>query len=207
MPPKKILVTGVYGLIAGDVYAHFQEQPEKYDVYALARRRYPSDRAPDGRELNIPDDHFHLADLTDFDAILKAVTGMHTVVQMAADPRPEAAWEQIRDSNMIGAYNVFEACRQAGVKRILYASSVMASWGYQHDEPYKAIKERRYEDVPDPFRSSPTKTRPGLPNPTPPAKSGAKRSPACIRTYTASPASVCASAGSTPKTARAATFP
>ena len=149
MVPTKVLVTGVYGLIAGAIYNRFREQTEKYDVYALARRRQPSDRAPDGRGIEIPDEQFTLADLSDLEAVGRAVEGMEVVVQMAADPRPEASWEQILQSNMIGAYNVFEACQLAGVKRIVYASSVMASWGYQFDEPYSAIKACRFEDVPE----------------------------------------------------------
>jgi nucleoside-diphosphate-sugar epimerase len=57
--------------------------------------------------------------------------------------------ESVLASNVIGAYHVFEASRHAGVKRLVFASSVMANWGYQYDEPYKAIKECRFEDVPD----------------------------------------------------------
>ena len=60
-------------------------------------------------------------------------------------------FDHILQGNLIGAYNVFEACRQAEVKRIVYASSVMASWGYHFDEPYRAIWEGRFEDVPEPI--------------------------------------------------------
>jgi len=70
---------------------------------------------------------------------------------MAANPAPDAPWEAILNSNMIGGYNAFEACRLEGVPRIIYASSIMATWGYQLDEPYKSIKEGRFEDVPKDF--------------------------------------------------------
>ena len=151
MPPRRVLVTGVYGLIPGAIYEHLIRSPDTYETYALARRRYPSDRSPDGRVLDIPNDKFHLADLSDMQAVQNAVNGMDTVVQMAADPRPEASWDNILNSNVIGAYNVFEACRIAGVRRIVYASSIMTNWGYQADEPYKAIRECRFDDVPDPI--------------------------------------------------------
>ena len=72
MSPRKILVTGVYGLIAGAIYGRFREEPG-YDVYGLARRRQPSDNAPDDHRLNIPDDKFHLVDLTDWDGLLRAM--------------------------------------------------------------------------------------------------------------------------------------
>jgi nucleoside-diphosphate-sugar epimerase len=149
--PKKTLITGVYGLIAGAIYRHFQAQPERYDVHALARRRKPSRRVRDSRALEIPDEKFHLADLTDFDALRRAAEGMEVVVHMAADPDPDTKWENILSSNVTGAYHTFEACRQAGVKRVIFASSVMASWGYQLDEPYKAIQESRFDQVPSEF--------------------------------------------------------
>jgi dTDP-4-dehydrorhamnose reductase len=74
---------------------------------------------------------------------------MDVVVHMAAKADESAPWEQILHCNVEGAYNVFEASRQAGVGRVVSASSVMVSWGYQLDEPYKAIKEGRFQDVPD----------------------------------------------------------
>ena len=148
MSPKKVLITGVYGLIAGAIYRHFQAQPERYDLHALARRREPSRRVQDHRPMGIPEKKFHLADLTDIDAVRRAVKGMELVIQMAADPDPHSRWESTLSSNVIGAYHVFEACRQAGVKRVIFASSVMTSWGYQRHEPYKAIQESRFEEVP-----------------------------------------------------------
>ena len=147
MPPRKVLVTGVYGLIAGAIYQHLQAHPERYDAYALARRRHPSERAPDGRQLDLPEDHFYLADLTDLEALQVAMQGIDTVVQMAADPRPEASWENLLNSNIIGARNVFEAALNAGVKRVVFASSIMFSWGYQQDEPYKSLAEGRFDEV------------------------------------------------------------
>ena len=79
MSRKKVLITGVYGLIAGAIYRHFQAQPGQYDVYALARRREPSRRVRDHRPLDIPNEKFHLADLTDLDALRKAAEGVEVV--------------------------------------------------------------------------------------------------------------------------------
>jgi nucleoside-diphosphate-sugar epimerase len=149
MSPQKVLITGVYGLIAGAVYKHFREQPQRYDVYGLARRRHFSDRVKDEDALGIPEKKFFLADVSDFDTVQHAIEGMDVVIHMAADPNESAPWENILSSNIEGTYNVFEACRQAAVERIVFASSVMTTWGYQQDEPYKAIREGRFEDVPD----------------------------------------------------------
>ena len=180
MSPKKVLVTGVYGLIAGAIYRKLSELPDQYEVYALARRSQPSDRAPEEVALQIPDDRFFLADLSNFDQVLAATEEMDVVVQMAADPRPEAPWESILNSNMIGAYNVFEASQLTGVKRIIYASSVMATWGYQLDEPYKAIKECRFEEVPEEI---PLITHKDPPRPTEPYSASKVWGEALARTY------------------------
>jgi len=60
-------------------------------------------------------------------AVQDAVNGKDVVIHLAADPRPEASWDEILQSNMVGSYNVFEACRVAGVRRLVYASSVMVT--------------------------------------------------------------------------------
>ena len=147
MSPKKVLVTGVYGLIAGDIYSYLQSKPEQYEAYGLARRRYPSDRVEEGRNLDIPDDRFFLANLTDLEALERAMQGIDVVVQMAADPNADGDWESILASNVIGARNVFEAAHRAGVKRLIFASSIMVSWGYLEDEEFRVVSEGRYDEL------------------------------------------------------------
>jgi nucleoside-diphosphate-sugar epimerase len=148
---KKVLITGVYGLIAGELFGTLHSQPDVYEAYGLARRSVSSDRVAEGKVVDVPADRFFLADMSDLDAVQNAVRGMDVVVHMAANPDPGAPWEAILNSNMIGGYNAFEACRLEGVPRIIYASSIMATWGYQLVEPYKSIKEGRFDDVPKDF--------------------------------------------------------
>ena len=148
---KKVLVTGVFGLIGGAIYRRLTEAPERYEAYALARRRGPSRRAADDRTPRIATERFILSDLSDLDQLTVAFSGMDVVVHMAADPDPGGRWESILNSNVIGAYNVFEASRLAAVKRVIFASSGQATLGYQADEPYRAISQGCYEDVPDPI--------------------------------------------------------
>ena len=81
MAQKKVMVTGVYGLIAGAIYNHLTQFPNQYDVYGLARRRQDSDRVAPERMLNIPDDKFKLNDLSDLDNVIEAFSGMDVVVQ------------------------------------------------------------------------------------------------------------------------------
>jgi uronate dehydrogenase len=63
-----------------------------------------------------------LADLSAMEAIVKDAT---MVVHFGAIG-DEAPWDDILQSNIIGAYNVWEAAYRQGVKRVVYASSVHA---------------------------------------------------------------------------------
>ncbi len=65
------------------------------------------------------------AELGDFDAMLKIVEGCDAVVHFGAAPL-ERPWEEILDSSIKGGYNIYEAARRHGIKRIVYASSIHA---------------------------------------------------------------------------------
>lgn len=73
------------------------------------------------------------ADLADFDAVAAAVKGCDAIVHMGGQGL-EAAWKTILDANIAGSYNIYEAARQHGVKRIVYASSVHAIGFYERTE-------------------------------------------------------------------------
>lgn len=149
--PLKVHITGVYGLIGNLVYRHLHAQPDRYDVYGSGRRTMSSVRADAESILRLPDDHFMIADLADADAVAQAIDGMDAVLHIGAVPNPDATFQQVLDSNIRGTHHVLEACRMAGVKRMVYASSIMATWGYfVHQEPYRSIREGRLDSVPRP---------------------------------------------------------
>ena len=91
----------------------------------------------------------HRADISDLSAIEPAFEGVDVVVHMAAFARSGQTWEAILNDNVIGTYNVFEASRRAGVKRIVYASSGMAVAGWEQVMPYRALVEGRYDEAPE----------------------------------------------------------
>jgi nucleoside-diphosphate-sugar epimerase len=129
---KKILITGMSGLIGGVVRRQLEG---KYELSALNRRRL------EGVEC-------YQADISDFDAILRAFEDKDVVVHLAAILRDDAPWKDLLRYNVVGTYNVFEASRRAGVSRIIFASSGSAVAGWERYFPYKAIAERRYDEVP-----------------------------------------------------------
>ncbi len=149
---QKVHITGVYGLIGNLVYQHLMEQGGRYDVYGSGRRTMSSARAEASSVARLPDDHFSIADVSDADAVAKAMEGMDAVLHIAAVPDPRNTFEEVLSSNIVGTHNVLEACRKAGVKRLVYASSIMVNWGYfQHQDPYRAIREQRFDHVPEDY--------------------------------------------------------
>ncbi|WIM11552.1 NAD(P)-dependent oxidoreductase [Enhydrobacter sp.] len=93
-------------------------------VRPLLAAAYPglvlSDRVKPGNLR--PDETFVSADLTRPDEVAKAVEGAHSVLHFGGHST-EGPWDAVLQANIVGCYNLFEAARQAGVKRIVFASS------------------------------------------------------------------------------------
>ncbi|MSP14637.1 MAG: NAD(P)-dependent oxidoreductase [Chloroflexi bacterium] len=132
MSQQKVLITGMSGLIGGIARRHLESQ---YQLSALNRSFVP------GVEC-------HQADIANLEAIQPAFTGKDVVVHLAANASSQSTWEELCQANIIGTYNVFEAARRAGVRRVIFASSGMAIAGYEQIFPYNALVEGRYDEVP-----------------------------------------------------------
>lgn len=131
---KRILITGLSGVVGGLVG---QKLALRYEVRGLNRRPVP------GFET-------FQADIANLADIRPAFEGVHTVIHMAAYAHFEGEFSQYIASNVIGTYNVYEASREAGVKRVIFGSAGASVYNYVKEEPYAALAEARWEDVPDP---------------------------------------------------------
>src|SRR5947208_3850275 len=69
-----------------------------------------------------PDETFLAADLARIDEVEKIADGVDGIIHLGGISG-EAPWEGILQSNIIGCYNLFEAARRKGVKRVVFASS------------------------------------------------------------------------------------
>ncbi|MGC4005491.1 MAG: NAD(P)-dependent oxidoreductase [Pirellulales bacterium] len=65
---------------------------------------------------------FRQADLSDLAQVEAAVDGMEGVLHLGGFS-VEGPWETILQANIVGCYNLFEAARRKGVKRVVFASS------------------------------------------------------------------------------------
>ncbi len=148
MAPKKVMITGVSGIVGSSAYLLMRDSPDRYELYGLGRRRALSERVKDTREIDLSQDRYRIADIADFDSVRQAVDGMDTVVHLAADPAG-GEWESVLRNNIVGGYNVFEACRQAGVQRVVAASTIQVSTGHRQQEPYNATSTGHGRPLPE----------------------------------------------------------
>ena len=114
---KTVLITGA----TGDVGTHLsRELAGKYNLRL-------SDRRP------LEAKNFVKADISKMADALKITKGVDAVVHLGGYS-VEGPWEQILEANIVGCYNVFEAARRNGVKRILFPTSNHAVGFYRRDQ-------------------------------------------------------------------------
>lgn len=63
------------------------------------------------------------ADVRDLGAMESALAGCETVIHLAGAVAVDASWEDVYGTNIGGTYNVYEAARRNGLRRIIFASS------------------------------------------------------------------------------------
>ena len=109
---KKIVLTGASGSLG-----HELRRPIK----AMCDELLSLDIAPLRSEA-MAGETYVAADVADLNACLAALEGADAVVHFAAIP-DERPFETLLGPNFIGAYNIWEAAYQKGVRRIVYSSS------------------------------------------------------------------------------------
>lgn len=127
MQKRRVLVTGAVGYI-GTFYARHARG--RYDLLL-------SDRDADDLGALAGCGDTAAADITDASAVRRLCAGVDTVVHLAGDPSPEAAWDSLLPANVIGTYHVLTAAKDAGCRRVVYASSIHAVTGYPRDVQVK----------------------------------------------------------------------
>ena len=108
---KTVLITGASGGIGTR-------------LRQLLKGHYPDIRLSDLKRPNdlAADETFVPADLADLAAVEKAVAGVEGIVHLGGHA-VEGPWETILSANIVGCYNLFEAARRQGAKRVVFASS------------------------------------------------------------------------------------
>jgi uronate dehydrogenase len=118
-----VLITGAAGNLGAKLRRQWQD---RYLLRLL-------DRDPHG------DADILAADLSRWESKwVEMFRGADVVVHLAADPTAQQTWTNLIGPNVDALIHVFEAAAQAGVKRLLYASSNHVLGGYK-DDPEPAM--------------------------------------------------------------------
>lgn len=120
---RRILLTGATG---GVGTALLERLDDEYDIVPQGRTaRTEALRA-----------RLRTADVSDYDQVRALMDGIDTVVHLAGSASPESEWEAVLSANIVGQRNVLEAAREAGVRRVVLASSNHAMGGYDRHEQW-----------------------------------------------------------------------
>jgi NAD+ dependent glucose-6-phosphate dehydrogenase len=120
----KLAITGANGEI-GRIIAPFlgAEHDVRLGIWDLAPERAPagfSNPRLDVRRL----------DIRDADEVRLFVEGADAVIHLAAERETSADWGRLIGPNIEGTFNVFDACRERSVSKIVFASSNHVTGGY-----------------------------------------------------------------------------
>lgn len=120
---KKLVLTGAAGRLGS-----LLREP----LSRLCDQLVTSDIAADIGRL-LPNETYVSADVADMPAMMDLLKGADMVAHFGAIS-DEAPFEELLGPNFIGAYNIWEAAWQNGVRRVIYASSIHAVGMYPKNE-------------------------------------------------------------------------
>ena len=96
--------------------------------------------------VDVDDEAFVAADLTDAAAVDRAVQGVDAVVHLGAVP-DEATFAEVAGPNLAGTFYVFDAARRFGARRVVYASSNHATGMYPAGAPLDGSQPPRPDGI------------------------------------------------------------
>jgi uronate dehydrogenase len=116
----KILITGPGGRVGTEIVPMLRE----HFVLRLFDTK-PIDAAGDDEVIQ--------ADISDFDQLTQACAGVEAMIHLAAVADEDDFFSRLLPANLAGVYNAYEAARQAGVAKVLFASTGQTILNYGPD--------------------------------------------------------------------------
>ena len=131
----RILMTGASGGIGTRLRKLL---PPVYPDLLLSDLKAPADLKPNEK--------FKAAELSDLAQVEAICEGVDGILHFGGYS-VEGPWDAILQSNIIGCYNLFEAARKQGVKRVVFASSNHAVGFYPRQEDGHCVTARPTADT------------------------------------------------------------
>ena len=129
---NNVLVTGASGLIGGILNFKLTDHNLfGLDIKECAYKNFEISNISDSNKLEI----------------IMTINKIDTVVHLAGNASVSAKWDSLSENNFTGTVNVFNARKEAGVKKIIFASSNHAVGLYENDSPYKEIINGDYRNI------------------------------------------------------------
>ena len=88
-----------------------------------------------------------MGDIMRLDEIEHFLEKKDAVVHLAANSSLEADWESVYTKNILGTYNVYEACRRHSVRKIIFASSNHVTGLYEKEWPISSIVRGDFREI------------------------------------------------------------
>jgi NAD+ dependent glucose-6-phosphate dehydrogenase len=139
---EPVLLTGAGGAVGGAILDGLRDD---YDWRLLYH-------SPPVEE---PDFPYIVGDVIEEDTMAEAVEDVNAVIHLAGDPRPDAPWDSVLSNNIHGTKVTYQAAIDAGVEKLVFASSNHAVGHYETDR------------APDIYRPSGTLLLDGTEHPRP----------------------------------------
>ena len=127
---NRVLMTGADGVIGRVLREALRGV---YPVLRLSHRRPFGDPKP-GEEIV-------LANLDNYDEVDAAMEGVDAVIHLGGKAE-EGTWDVVLKSNILGAFNTFEAARRHGIKRFVFASTNHLVGYHRRDRSLRSMIRR-----------------------------------------------------------------
>ncbi len=126
---SKILITGGCGKIGSYFVRHASE---KYNFRIVDKTGWDNEKHGSLKGESL------IVDLQNLEACRKACEEIDIVIHLAADADPDADFDgSLLGNNIVATHNIFRAAKDAGCKRIIYASSAHVVSAYDADVQIK----------------------------------------------------------------------
>ncbi|MFC1830158.1 NAD-dependent epimerase/dehydratase family protein [Thermodesulfobacteriota bacterium] len=111
----KIIITGATGFLGRNLAEHFHDDGMQVVI---------TGRSPDvGDELQKKGIEFQKADILDLNELNHAVSFADCLIHCAARSGPWGRYRDFYENNVVGTQNVVSACRNHGIKKIIFIST------------------------------------------------------------------------------------